>query len=274
MSQNAGAGDGRRGAGTRSGGCPGVAADQERRVHRAGRDRRRRRSDGADDPGHHREERADGQVARRGQQVGRRRRRSVPRREGRRAIRTRSSSRSRTCSRRRSRPASRSTGRTSRRSACWRSTSSSSGSTQVALPDPGRLCRRAKGGAPNIKMGGTGSKQEDQIITAAIEQATGAKITYIPYKGGGDVAAQLVGGHVDSSVNNPVEAVAQWRAGELRPLCIFGDARADYKDRSRTARPGPTSRPARKRARHRVQHAARHLHHAGATPSRSRSMST
>ena len=86
-----------------------------------------------------------------------------------------------------------------------------------------------KGGTP-IKMGGTGSKQEDQIITAAIEQATGAKITYIPYKGGGDVAAQLVGGHVDSSVNNPVEAVAQWRAGELRPLCIFGDARADYKE--------------------------------------------
>ena len=70
-------------------------------------------------------------------------------------------------------------------------------------------------------MGGTGSKQEDQIITAAIEQATGAKITYIPYKGGGDVAAQLVGGHVNSSVNNPIEAVAQWRAGELRPLCVF-----------------------------------------------------
>ena len=24
--------------------------------------------------------------------------------------------------------------------------------------------------------------------------------------------------------------MAQWRAGELRPLCIFGDARADYKE--------------------------------------------
>ena len=35
-------------------------------------------------------------------------------------------------------------------------------------------------------MGGTGSKQEDQIITAAIEQKTGAKFTYIPFKGGGD----------------------------------------------------------------------------------------
>lgn len=81
-----------------------------------------------------------------------------------------------------------------------------------------------------MKMGGTGSKQEDQIITSAIEQATGAKLTYIPYKGGGDVAAQLVGGHIDSSVNNPIEAVAQWRAGELRPLCVFSGERMTYKE--------------------------------------------
>src|SRR5215217_1279786 len=79
--------------------------------------------------------------------------------------------------------------------------------------------------AEGKKMGGTGSKQEDQIITAAIEQGTGAKFTYVPYKGGGDVAAQLVGGHIDSSVNNPIEAVAQWRAGELKPLCVFDSKR-------------------------------------------------
>ena len=60
-------------------------------------------------------------------------------------------------------------------------------------------------------MGGTGSKQEDQIITVAIERATGTKFTYIPFRGGGEVAVQLVGKHVDSTVNNPIEAVAQWR---------------------------------------------------------------
>ena len=85
---------------------------------------------------------------------------------------------------------------------------------------------------PNtFKMGGTGSKQEDQIITAEIEQATGAKFIYIPLKGGGDVAVQLVGGHIDSSVNNPIEAVAQWRAGKLRPLCVFDSKRMDYKEK-------------------------------------------
>ncbi len=80
-----------------------------------------------------------------------------------------------------------------------------------------------------LKMGGTGSKQEDQIITAAIEKQTGAKMIYVPFKGGGDVAVQLVGKHIDSSVNNPIEAVAQWRAGQLRPLCVFDADRMPYK---------------------------------------------
>jgi len=82
-----------------------------------------------------------------------------------------------------------------------------------------------------FKMGGTGSKQEDQIITVALEKATGKKMTYIPYKGGGAVAVQLVGGHVDSTVNNPIEAVAHWRAGKLRPLCVFDSKKLDYKEK-------------------------------------------
>ena len=89
----------------------------------------------------------------------------------------------------------------------------------------------AKGASPNKIMGGTGSKQEDQIITVAIEKSAGVKFTYVPFKGGGDVAVQLVGKHVDSSVNNPIEAVAQWRGGKLRPLCVFDDTRMPYKNK-------------------------------------------
>ena len=87
-----------------------------------------------------------------------------------------------------------------------------------------------KAGGPNkFKMGGTGSKQEDQILTVGIEKATGTKFIYVPFKGGGDVAVQLVGQHIDSTVNNPIEAVAQWRAGSLRALCVFDDERMPYK---------------------------------------------
>jgi tripartite-type tricarboxylate transporter receptor subunit TctC len=92
-----------------------------------------------------------------------------------------------------------------------------------------------KAAGPNkMKMGGTGSKQEDQIITVGLEKATGTKFIYVPFKGGGEVAVQLVGKHIDSSVNNPIEAVAQWRAGALRPLCVFDDTRMPYKDKITT----------------------------------------
>jgi putative tricarboxylic transport membrane protein len=88
-----------------------------------------------------------------------------------------------------------------------------------------------KGSDGQFKMGGTGSKQEDQIITVALEKATGKKFTYIPYRGGGEVAVQLVGGHVDSTVNNPIEAVAQWKGGKVRPLCVFDGKQLAYKDK-------------------------------------------
>ncbi len=88
----------------------------------------------------------------------------------------------------------------------------------------------AKAAGPNkFKMAGTGSKQEDQILTVGLEKATGTKFIYVPFKGGGDVAVQLVGKHVDSTVNNPIEAVAQWRAGSLRALCVFDDERMPFK---------------------------------------------
>jgi putative tricarboxylic transport membrane protein len=82
-----------------------------------------------------------------------------------------------------------------------------------------------------FKMGGTGSKQEDQIITVAVEKATGAKFSYIPFRGGGEVAVQLVGKHVDSTLNNPIEAVAQWRGNAVRPLCVFDGKPLAYTDK-------------------------------------------
>jgi tripartite-type tricarboxylate transporter receptor subunit TctC len=86
---------------------------------------------------------------------------------------------------------------------------------------------------PGMKMGGTGSKQEDQIITVQVEQALGLKFTYVPFKGGGEVCVNLVGKHVDSTVNNPAECVSHWKAGRVRPLAVFDTERipdADWKD--------------------------------------------
>jgi putative tricarboxylic transport membrane protein len=80
-------------------------------------------------------------------------------------------------------------------------------------------------GDNRMKMGGTGSAQEDQIITIQLQQALGVQFTYVPFKGGGEVCVNLVGKHVDSTVNNPIECVSHWKAGRVRPLAVFDTAR-------------------------------------------------
>ena len=65
-----------------------------------------------------------------------------------------------------------------------------------------------------------------------------------PVQGGGEVAVQLVGKHVNSTVNNPIEAVAQWRGGKVRPLCVFDSKQLDYKDKVARQVVDGASRPA------------------------------
>ena len=81
------------------------------------------------------------------------------------------------------------------------------------------------------KVGGTGSGQEDSILTAMMEKEFGYKVTYIPFPGGGTVAKNLVGNHIDSTVNNPAEQNEFMRAGKSKPLVQFTPERmAAYPD--------------------------------------------
>jgi putative tricarboxylic transport membrane protein len=95
-----------------------------------------------------------------------------------------------------------------------------------------KQCKERQSG--QCLMGGTGSAQEDQILTIQLEQAiAGTKFTYVPFKGGGEVCVNLVGKHVDSTVNNPIECVSHWKAGSVRPLAVFDTTRlsvGEWKD--------------------------------------------
>src|SRR2546430_4522122 len=57
-----------------------------------------------------------------------------------------------------------------------------------------------------------------------------SKFNYVPFKGGGEVCVNLVGGHVDSTVNNPIECVSHWKAKRVRPLAVFDTARVSAGD--------------------------------------------
>ena len=125
------------------------------------------------------------------------------------------------------------------------------GERRVALQDREGISRRGEGRRrPPVQDGRhrleAGRSDHHRRAGAADRRRSSPTC---PITGGGDVAVQLVGKHVDSTVNNPIEAVAQWKAGALRPLCIF-DEQAQHVHRQGDGRrwPGATSRPARKRA--------------------------
>jgi putative tricarboxylic transport membrane protein len=89
----------------------------------------------------------------------------------------------------------------------------------------------AKSANPPFKMGGTGSRREDQVLAVFIEKKTGAKFAYLPYKSGGEAATQLVGNHTQANVNNPSENLEVWRAGQVRALCVFDKERIQYRSK-------------------------------------------
>jgi putative tricarboxylic transport membrane protein len=80
----------------------------------------------------------------------------------------------------------------------------------------------------SVKLGGTGSKQEDQLISVLLETAASTRLSYQPLRGGGDVARALAAKEVDLTVNNPIEAAKLWSEGKVRPLCVFDGNKLDY----------------------------------------------
>lgn len=88
----------------------------------------------------------------------------------------------------------------------------------------------ARNGGARLVMAGTYSKDTDQVLVRQIESVADVAFTYVPFKSGSEVAVQLAGGHVAGNVNNPQENIGQWRAGTIRPLCVFSPERLGYTD--------------------------------------------
>src|SRR5262247_4651551 len=103
--------------------------------------------------------------------------------------------------------------------------------TQLPYKTVKEFTDAAKTATPPLKMGGTGSRREDHVLTVFLEQKTGAKFAYLPYKSGGEAATQLVGNHTAANVNNPSENLEVWRAGQVRALCVFDKERISYKSK-------------------------------------------
>jgi tripartite-type tricarboxylate transporter receptor subunit TctC len=54
---------------------------------------------------------------------------------------------------------------------------------------------------------------------------TGAKLTAVPYKGGGEAMSAVLGGHVQAYFGSIASLAPHMRSGKLKPMAVSGDAR-------------------------------------------------
>ena len=82
--------------------------------------------------------------------------------------------------------------------------------------------KKATGG---LKWGTTFVGGADHVaIHLFCKAAKGIKYTIVPFKGGGDIVTNLVGGNVDVALLNYAEGESQFATGELRAVCSLSRA--------------------------------------------------
>ena len=88
-----------------------------------------------------------------------------------------------------------------------------------------------------LKFGGTQTGTIDHITVFRWAKRLGVPMpTYLPFKGGGELATQLVAGSIDVGTLNLSEAAAPVEAGDICPLVILGDAGMGPIPKAKTAK--------------------------------------
>lgn len=77
---------------------------------------------------------------------------------------------------------------------------------------------RARPGALHYGTSGNGSAEH--LAGAMLEQMADVKITHVPFKGGSDAMAALLGGHIAASITTPATANSYIKSGQLVPLAV------------------------------------------------------
>lgn len=85
------------------------------------------------------------------------------------------------------------------------------------------LLAASKGKA--LKWGITQIGGIDHVAAYTFGKRAGIKVDVVPFKGGGDIVTNLMGGNVDVGLLNLSEAEAQVEAGQIRPILVMADQR-------------------------------------------------
>jgi len=92
------------------------------------------------------------------------------------------------------------------------------------------LVKAFKANPGGVSWGGGSAGGTDHILVGLIAKAAGvdpAKINYVPFKGGGEAIAAIVGGHVTAGVSGIGEFAEQIKGGRMRALAVSSASRIE-----------------------------------------------
>ena len=92
------------------------------------------------------------------------------------------------------------------------------------------LAKAFKANPGGVSWGGGSAGGTDHILVGLIAKAAGvdpAKINYVPFKGGGEAIAAIVGGHVTAGVSGIGEFAEQIKGGRMRALAVSSPSRTE-----------------------------------------------
>ncbi len=90
------------------------------------------------------------------------------------------------------------------------------------------LTDKLKAEPGSVSWGGGSAGGADHILAGLVAMAVGvdaAKVNYVPFAGGGEALASILGGHTTVSISGYGEFAAQIKSGKLRALGISADKR-------------------------------------------------
>lgn len=83
---------------------------------------------------------------------------------------------------------------------------------------------KSRPGQMNMATAGQGTS--NHLIAEMLQMAAGIRMTAVPYKGSGPALLDLLGGHVDSHVDQLTASMGYIRSGKIRALAVTTDKRA------------------------------------------------
>jgi tripartite-type tricarboxylate transporter receptor subunit TctC len=84
----------------------------------------------------------------------------------------------------------------------------------------------AKAKPGSVSIGSVGNGSLGHLTMVLVQQAAGISLVHIPYKGGGPMTADAVGGQIDLAIGSVAVITPHVTGGKLRAIAVTGDTRS------------------------------------------------